>query len=315
MIPDEQGVTRWLAGARTAEMSHRLLDWLERTESHEVSRINLGPLDVPAIEVLLMSLALPDFDAHAWAGSLARHTGGNPLFILETLAALLAQDATALKGAAAHLPAPGSVGQLIERRLQKLSRDALKLARVAALAGQDFSVALAACVLSTHPLDLAESWHELEAAQIIRADPEGSAFAHDLILETTLRSVPAPIARCHASRNCARIPPGSRRARRRAGAALLPRRRIGSGAGNAFVEAAKDARRTSQRAAESEHWLRAAESSIAPKVMQRSGIQRTPRGIDACASVVCTERVERATEVVNGLLARSRSRRSSASMR
>ena len=195
VIPDEQAVTRWLAGARTAEMSRRLLDWLERTESNEVSRIDLGPLDVPAIEVLLTSLALPDFDAHAWAGSLARHTGGNPLFILETLSALLAQDATALKGAAAHLPSPGSVGQLIERRLQKLSRDALKLARVAALAGQDFSVALAACVLSTHPLDLAESWRELEAAQIIRADPEGSAFAHDLILETTLRSVPKAIAR------------------------------------------------------------------------------------------------------------------------
>ncbi len=142
-----------------------------------------------------ISLALPDFDARAWAEPLARHTGGNPLFILETLSAALAQDATALRGGVALLPAPGSVGQLIERRLHKLSRDALRLARVAALAGQDFSVGLAACVLSAHPLDLAEGWHELEVAQIIRADREGSAFAHDLILETTLRSVPHAIAR------------------------------------------------------------------------------------------------------------------------
>ena len=191
----EERHVRWLVGVRTAEMPRRLLEWLERTESNEVARIELAPLDVSAIETLLVSLALPDFDAHAWAEPLARHTGGNPLFILETLSAVLAQDATALRGGVALLPAPGSVGQLIERRLHKLSRDALRLARVAALAGQDFSVELAARVLGAHPLDLAEGWHELEVAQIIRADREGSAFAHDLILEATLRSVPKAIAK------------------------------------------------------------------------------------------------------------------------
>ena len=191
----EEKHVRWLVGVRTAEMPRRLLEWLERTESNEVARIDLAPLDVSAIETLLVSLALPDFDAHAWAEALARHTGGNPLFILETLSAVLAQDATALRGGVALLPAPGSVGQLIERRLHKLSRDALRLARVAALAGQDFSVELAARVLGAHPLDLAEGWHELEVAQIIRADRESSAFAHDLILEATLRSVPKAIAK------------------------------------------------------------------------------------------------------------------------
>ncbi len=191
----EERHVRWLVGVRAAEMPRRLLEWLERTESNEVARIELAPLDVSAIETLLVSLALPDFDAHAWAEPLARHTGGNPLFILETLSAVLAQDATALRGGVALLPAPGSVGQLIERRLHKLSRDALRLARVAALAGQDFSVQLAARVLCAHPLDLAEGWHELEVAQIIRADGESSAFAHDLILETTLRTVPHAIAR------------------------------------------------------------------------------------------------------------------------
>ncbi len=300
-IPEEQSVTRWLAGARSAEMSRRLLDWLERTESHEVSRIDLGPLNVPAIEALLTSLALPDFDAHSWAGSLARHTGGNPLFILETLAALLAQDATALKGAAVHLPAPGSVGQLIERRLQKLSRDALKLARVAALAGQDFSVALAACVLSAHPLDLAESWRELEAAQIIRADLEGSAFAHDLILETTLRSVPAPIAvvmhRKIALELQARGAPAARVAQHCYDA------KDWLGAGNAFVEAANDARRNSQRAAEAEHWQRAAGCFDRVDAAEQAFNARF-ESIDA---VLLIHGVERATEVVDGLLREAKS--------
>ena len=301
LTAEEKRCTRWLVGVRTAEMPRRLLEWLERTESNEVARIELAPLDVPAIETLLVSLALPDFDAHAWAEPLARHTGGNPLFILETLSAVLAQDATALRGGVALLPAPGSVGQLIERRLHKLSRDALKLARVAALAGQDFSVELAACVLSAHPLDLAESWRELEVAQIIRADREGSAFAHDLILETTLRSVPAPIAavmhRGIAAELQSRGAPAARVAQHCYDA------KDWIGAGNAFVEAAKDARRTSQRAAESEHWQRAAECFDRAEAAEQAFNARF-ESIDA---VLLIHGVERATEVVNGLLREAKS--------
>ena len=89
------------------------------------------------------------------------------------------------------LPAPTHVGQLIERRLDQLSAPALRLARVAALAGQDFTVELAATVLGQHALDIADAWRELEAAQVIR----NNAFAHDLIYEATLRTVPQAIAR------------------------------------------------------------------------------------------------------------------------
>jgi tetratricopeptide (TPR) repeat protein len=139
---------------------------------------------------LLESLALPAVDARVLAPMLTRHAGGNPLFMLETLRAMLAQGDAAMRGAA-HLPAPSSVGELIERRLNQLTPPALRLARVAALAGRDFSAELAATVLGRHALDIADAWRELEAAQVIR----DSAFAHDLIFEATLRSVPAPIAR------------------------------------------------------------------------------------------------------------------------
>ncbi|MGH6608774.1 MAG: ATP-binding protein, partial [Burkholderiaceae bacterium] len=301
LIAAQEAQVRWLAGVRVAEMPRRLVEWIEGTESSDVVRVELGPLDVPAIEALLASLALPDFNAHAWAGALARHTGGNPLFILETLSALIAQDATALKGSAARLPAPGSIGQLIERRLQKLSRDALKLARVAALAGQDFSVALAACVLSAHPLDLAESWRELEAAQIIRADREGSAFAHDLILETTLRSVPEPIAvvmhRGIAVELQSRGAPAARVAQH------CYEAKDWIGAGNAFVQAAMDARRSSQRAAEAEHWQRAAEC------FDRAGSseQAFSARFESIEALLLIHGVERATEVVSQLLREAKS--------
>jgi tetratricopeptide (TPR) repeat protein len=83
------------------------------------------------------------------------------------------------------------MSSIVQRRIGRLSPDAIKLARCAAVAGQDFSAELAAHVLGVRPLDLADAWAELEAAQVFR----DGAFAHDLIYEAALASVPPPIAR------------------------------------------------------------------------------------------------------------------------
>ena len=91
----------------------------------------------------------------------------------------------------AQLPRPALVARLIERRLEQLSAPAMALARCAAVAGSDFSGALAARVLGTSPLALADAWCELEATQVLRDE----AFVHDLLYEAALASVPAPIAR------------------------------------------------------------------------------------------------------------------------
>jgi predicted ATPase len=160
-----------------------------RTGARASVELCLGPLDQAAIELLLDSLALPGIPASALAEPLARHTGGNPLFVLETLSAVMAQGMPLKSDDMLRLPAPGNAASLIERRLALLSPPALRLARIAAIAGGDFSVELAAYVLQTRPLDLAEAWRELEAAHIIR----GNAFANDLILDVTQRSLPAPI--------------------------------------------------------------------------------------------------------------------------
>lgn len=180
---------RWIVGVRANEAPARFADWCARAEPDAYADIELGPLSSAAIGELLATLAIPGLDPQAWIAPLARHTGGNPLFILETLRSLLAAGARALRAADDRLPAPANVGSLIERRLEQLSAPALKLARVAALAGQDFSAELAAEVLGQHALDIADAWRELEAAQVIR----DNAFAHDLIFEATLRSVPRAI--------------------------------------------------------------------------------------------------------------------------
>ena len=155
----------------------------------EVPVLSLNTADVAA---LLDSLAIPELDGDTWAEPLARHTGGNPLFILETLKAELARPVAAWQaaGTTAALAAPPHIGTLLERRLAHLAPDALRLARVAALAGADFSAELAAAVLQAHVLDLSDAWLALEQAQVMR----DGAFAHDLILEATLRSVPHSVA-------------------------------------------------------------------------------------------------------------------------
>ena len=178
---------RWVFAARQAELgeaTHALVDSMR----DKAQVVELRPLDEAQIGLLVASLDLPGVDGSALAPLLYRRTGGNPLFVLETLKAWLVQGG---ENGGTRLPAITHVGALIERRIGRLSPEAIRLARCAAVAGQDFSVELSAHVLGVRPLDLADAWSELESAQVFR----DSAFLHDLIHEAALASVPPPIAR------------------------------------------------------------------------------------------------------------------------
>lgn len=180
------GPRRWLLAQRPAEgepAATTLRDALQ--DDHAVTPVPLSALDEAATAELVDSLGLDGVDGHALAAELVRHTGGNPLYLLETLKSRQLQG-----GAAGRMPQPASVGALIERRLRQLSPAALALARVAALAGDDFDIELAEAVLGSSTLALTEPWAELEAAQVLREQ----RFAHDLVFEATLRTVPTVVA-------------------------------------------------------------------------------------------------------------------------
>ncbi len=182
---------RWIHAYRDAELpaaARALLD--ELVGSQRALPITLAPLRIDEVAQLLDSLGIDGLRGDAQAAALHRRTGGNPLYVLEAVKARLGGGGGAL-ASGGELAAVPAVGQMILQRLGRLSPAAVKLARCAAVAGQDFSAALAASVLSVAPLDLADTWNELEAAQVLR----GGGFAHDLIHEAALASVPAPIAR------------------------------------------------------------------------------------------------------------------------
>ncbi|MBA4178509.1 MAG: hypothetical protein C0505_18410 [Leptothrix sp. (in: Bacteria)] len=183
----------WLFGARLAELSpvaRRIVgDWLSRPAA---AAVPLQPLTPPEVSELLDSLGLAGLSGELAAPALLRRSGGNPLFLLETLKAGWQQGGAEGLGASAvaHLAVPG-VHALIERRISRLSLPAVQLARCAAVATPDFSVELAAHVLALRTIDLADPIAELEAAQVL----VDGAFAHDLIFEAALASVPASVAR------------------------------------------------------------------------------------------------------------------------
>lgn len=192
---------RWLAAFRGAEIgpAAQALVGTLTTRLHAEPLV-LQPLTRAQVAELLDSLGLVGVGAldavEAFASALHHRTGGNPLFLLETLKAWLLQrepkgGGPGAVGMLAQIPPSESALRLIERRIGLLSRDAVRLARCAAVAGQDFSVTLAAQVLDVNPLDLSDAWTELESAQVLR----DGAFAHDLIFDAARASVPQPIAR------------------------------------------------------------------------------------------------------------------------
>jgi DNA-binding SARP family transcriptional activator len=180
----------WCIGCRAGDVPALLDEWRHAGDRDALTEVRLGPLDPAAVEALLEALEIPGLDAPRWAQPLWRHTGGNPLFVLETLRALIAGGLRLLDAPPEALPAPHDVGALIARRLEQLTPGALALARVTAIAGLDFSVELAAHVAGRPVIELTEAWRELESAQVIR----DRGFAHDLLYEVVLRSVPEAIA-------------------------------------------------------------------------------------------------------------------------
>jgi DNA-binding SARP family transcriptional activator len=282
---------RCALAVRGAEMPAALAAW-QRAETGVVwVDVPLPPLAEADVRLLLETLSLEGLNAAELAAPLARHTGGNPYFVLETLGAVLTQP-----DAGGRLPTSPTVSTLIEQRLSQLSPAAMRLMRVAALAGEDFSAALAAHVLRSHPLDLTEAWSELERSHVL----SGNGFAHDLVRDVAARAVPAPIAellhRGIAEYLEAQAAPPARVAQHFAEAGLW------RPAAAFHLRAADAARRASRRTEEVE------QREAAVTCFDRAG--DADASFDArCASIeslLIVKGVEQAQTVIEGMLAVAR---------
>jgi DNA-binding SARP family transcriptional activator len=177
--------------------SRRLLRALAATGR----RLGLGPLSATDTAALVGQLANGGAPPERFGRRLHEATGGNPLFVVETVRALVDQGTLALQDgqwttpstaaadAYAALPVPDSVGLIIDARLDRLPDDARTLLEAAAVLRRDFAFDLvhaAAAVPAPAALDaldvLVEQGLLREHSEL--AGPEARYdFSHALVRE------------------------------------------------------------------------------------------------------------------------------------
>lgn len=156
--------------------------------SGRAARFDLAPLHRDAVRALLDDLPLAGVDRDALAAALMAQVGGHPAFLLESLKSLWLDGFDGWQPGQ-PLPVPATLVDAVRQRLQRLPADALQLAQLAAVARNDFSLALAGAALGRSLLQLAPVLAALEGAQVF----DGPGFGHDLVAEAVLRSVPAAL--------------------------------------------------------------------------------------------------------------------------
>ncbi|AKQ66505.1 transcriptional regulator, AfsR/DnrI/RedD family [Myxococcus hansupus] len=191
LLEGKQGARRpvFIDCYRRGELPHYSEANVRKLVDAGVARvIELGTLSAGEVRELLAGLELPDAEHHADA--LARYTGGNPLYVMETLKHLIETEALH-KEWPPRLPPPGRVGPLIQRRMERLSPRARLTAQLAAMADVHFRATLAPEALQLSVEHLHAALAELESAQIL----VGERFTHDLVMEAVRASVSASAAR------------------------------------------------------------------------------------------------------------------------
>lgn len=152
------------------------------------TEVYLRRLDARSLEELLGSLGLDGLGGQSVASTLQGLTGGHPQFVLEALRIAWRESGTVPE--VDRWPEAATFAARAAAQLACLSPVALELARLAALAGDRFSVALAAEVLQRNPLALADAWAEAERAQLLT---DGRPCSQ-IVLEALRAGVPPPLA-------------------------------------------------------------------------------------------------------------------------
>ena len=168
-------------------------------------RLKLPPLSVGEVEALIASmlvLTLPD--RHSLATRLHAEGGGNPLYIIELVAALVDEGVLAvgergswqlLEAEGWRAPLPTGLRAIIASRLARLGEEARAVALAMAGLPPDMqeTTARAAAKLSADRFDLGRD--ELVARRLIRLTSRQSGafqFSHELVRRVVLDSMPRP---------------------------------------------------------------------------------------------------------------------------
>jgi len=144
-------------------------------------QVNLPALD-PSETAELAQRVLDQAVPEDVAQRLAEDTGGNPLFLLGTLFALLDNSPTAgLSAALAQLPVGGSLHNLLRQRLARLHPVVRQVAAAASVLRAEFTPALLVEVAQLDLETVAQALDELQRVHLIQPVPGRPAAAYSFI--------------------------------------------------------------------------------------------------------------------------------------
>ncbi len=175
---------------RPEERSPHLEDFLTLLNGRaRVQQITLGQLDREEARTLT-AFVLGQEPSSELVERLARESGGNPLFLLESLLAILELSPNlCLAETLDRLPMTGSIYALVSRRLQRLNAPARKALTLAAVVGRNFTPDVLEEAARMDAEEMTQALEELEQANLIRPVQRGEGeyeFIHDKIRETLL---------------------------------------------------------------------------------------------------------------------------------
>jgi DNA-binding SARP family transcriptional activator len=168
-LPMQQGLGSWAA---------------ELEREVPLTRVFLGPLDASAASSLLVAAGLPS----ELAERLHAESGGNPLFLVETLRDWRDQGVPP-----GEQPVTPGVRDAIRRRLARLDADSAEAAGAAAVLGTRFEPRLAARLLDRDEMEFLRQIEQV--ARLGLASPAGGdlyQFTHDRIRDAIYADLPEP---------------------------------------------------------------------------------------------------------------------------
>ena len=159
------------------------------TRQRVLCELRLVGLDEAAVLQLLRYLA-PVSDDSILAGRLHRATGGNPLFLLETLRALV-ESGGRLEALASleGLSLPDSVRDAVVARVEHLSARARQVLEAGAVLGQVFDFQAVHRVAGRRDLETMDGLDELVAHQLLVEQAAGYRFQHEIVQEVVYREL------------------------------------------------------------------------------------------------------------------------------
>lgn len=177
---------------RSGELD-QLLDEAIRTGAHHM---RLEPLEAHDVESLAQGeLGLPP--GPELTGVLAK-AGGNPLWVVEMIRSLSAEGRLRTEGGTVEPTSselPGSLRELVVRRLRYLPEATIELLQITAVLGDAVSISDVAAVARRPATEVVTELREAFQAQLLGEQHDAVIFRHQLVHDAIYQTMPLPVRR------------------------------------------------------------------------------------------------------------------------